>query len=146
MLGREGGVCGGKGGSQHLCADDFYSNGILGRTVPLATGIALAEREKRQGAIATVFIGDGTLGQGVVYESLNNASLWKLPLLVVVENNGVRAVDAVHAPDRRRRRGARGGLRHRDRPARLDRRARDQRAAAERVVAQSARPARRSSS
>lgn len=88
ILGREGGVCGGKGGSQHLCASNFYSNGILGSTVPLATGIALAQREKKQGGISTVFIGDGTLGQGVVYESLNYASLWKLPLLVVVEHNG----------------------------------------------------------
>lgn len=87
ILGREGGVCGGKGGSQHLCAANFYSNGVLGSTVPLATGIALAQRENRQGGIATVFIGDGTLGQGVVYESLNYASLWKLPLLIVVEHN-----------------------------------------------------------
>ncbi|HET7571998.1 MAG TPA: thiamine pyrophosphate-dependent dehydrogenase E1 component subunit alpha [Gaiellaceae bacterium] len=88
ILGREGGVCGGKGGSQHLCADNFYSNGVLGSTVPLAAGIALAQREKGEGGIATVFVGDGTLGQGVVYESLNFASLWKLPLLVVVEHNG----------------------------------------------------------
>ena len=88
VLGREGGVCGGKGGSQHLCADNFYSNGVLGSTVPLSAGIALAQRERGAGGIATVFIGDGTLGQGVVYESLNYASLWKLPLLVVLEHNG----------------------------------------------------------
>src|SRR5436190_7046592 len=88
VLGREGGVCGGKGGSQHLCAANFYSNGVLGSTVPLATGIALAQREKGEGGVSTVFIGDGTLGQGVVYESLNYASLWKLPLLVVCEHNG----------------------------------------------------------
>ena len=88
VLGREGGVCGGKGGSQHLCADNFYSNGVLGSTVPLAAGIALAQREKGEGGIATVFIGDGTLGQGVVYESLNLSALWDLPLLVVVEHNG----------------------------------------------------------
>ncbi len=88
ILGREGGVCGGKGGSQHLCTDNFYSNGILGSTVPLATGIALAERERGAGAVTTVFVGDGTLGQGVLYESLNIASLWRLPLLVVVEHNG----------------------------------------------------------
>jgi TPP-dependent pyruvate/acetoin dehydrogenase alpha subunit len=50
--------------------------------------MALAEREKGSGAVATVFVGDGTLGQGVVYESLNIASLWRLPLLVVVEHNG----------------------------------------------------------
>jgi acetoin:2,6-dichlorophenolindophenol oxidoreductase subunit alpha len=88
VLGREGGVCGGKGGSQHLCAGNFYSNGVLGSTVPLAAGMALAERERGSGAVTTVFVGDGTLGQGVVYESLNIASLWHLPLLVVVEHNG----------------------------------------------------------
>jgi TPP-dependent pyruvate/acetoin dehydrogenase alpha subunit len=88
VMGREGGVCGGKGGSQHLHAGNFYSNGVLGSTLPLATGMALAERERRGGAVATVFAGDGTLGQGVVYESLNIASLWQLPLLVVVEHNG----------------------------------------------------------
>ncbi|HVS84018.1 MAG TPA: thiamine pyrophosphate-dependent dehydrogenase E1 component subunit alpha [Gaiellaceae bacterium] len=88
VLGREGGVCGGKGGSQHLCAPNFYSNGVLGSTLPLAAGIALAQRERRAGGLATVFAGDGTLGQGVVYESLNFASLWKLPLVTVVEHNG----------------------------------------------------------
>ncbi|HKI90860.1 MAG TPA: thiamine pyrophosphate-dependent dehydrogenase E1 component subunit alpha [Gaiellaceae bacterium] len=87
VMGREGGVCGGKGGSQHLYAGNFYSNGVLGSTVPLATGIALAERERGSGGVATVFIGDGTLGQGVVYESFNIASLWQLPLLVVLEHN-----------------------------------------------------------
>ena len=87
VMGRQGGVCGGKGGSQHLCNDGFYSNGILGSTVPLAAGMALAERERGGDAVVTVFLGDGTLGQGVVYESLNLASLWELPLLFVVENN-----------------------------------------------------------
>jgi TPP-dependent pyruvate/acetoin dehydrogenase alpha subunit len=88
VMGRVGGVCGGKGGSQHLFAGNFYSNGVLGSTVPVAAGMALAEREKASGAVVAVFAGDGTLGQGVVYESLNIASLWRLPLLVVVEHNG----------------------------------------------------------
>ncbi len=88
ILGREGAICGGKGGSQHLCAANFYSNGILGSTVPLAAGMALAQREEGGGGIVTAFVGDGTLGQGVVYESLNFASLWTLPLLVVLEHNG----------------------------------------------------------
>ena len=87
VMGREGGVCGGKGGSQHLCNDGFYSNGVLGSTVPVATGIALAERERGTGAVTVAFLGDGALGQGVVYESLNIASLWGLPILFVVENN-----------------------------------------------------------
>jgi TPP-dependent pyruvate/acetoin dehydrogenase alpha subunit len=87
VMGRATGTCGGKGGSQHLCRGNFYSNGVLGSTVPVATGIALAERERGAGAVTTVFLGDGTLGQGVVYESFNMASLWKLPILFVVENN-----------------------------------------------------------
>ena len=80
------GVCGGKGGSQHLCKGNFYSNGVLGSIVPVATGIGLAEKRKGTGAVSTVFLGDGTLGEGVTYESLNIASLWQLPLFVV-ENN-----------------------------------------------------------
>lgn len=87
VTGRVTGVCSGRGGSQHLCSGNFYSNGIQGSIVPVATGIALAERERRSGAVTTVFIGDGTLGQGALYESLNMAALWHLPLLVVVENN-----------------------------------------------------------
>ena len=87
VMGRAPGVCGGKGGSQHLCKGNFYSNGVLGSIVPVATGIALAEKRKGTGAVSTVFLGDGTLGEGVTYESLNIASLWKLPVLFVVENN-----------------------------------------------------------
>ncbi|MGH3133861.1 MAG: thiamine pyrophosphate-dependent dehydrogenase E1 component subunit alpha [Gaiellaceae bacterium] len=87
VMGRSTGVCGGKGGSQHLCKGNFYSNGVLGSIVPVATGIALAEKRKGTGAVSTVFLGDGTLGEGVTYESLNMASLWRLPVLFVVENN-----------------------------------------------------------
>jgi acetoin:2,6-dichlorophenolindophenol oxidoreductase subunit alpha len=87
VMGKAPGVCGGKGGSQHLCKGNFYSNGVLGSIVPVAAGIALAEKKKGTGAVSTVFLGDGTLGEGVTYESLNIASLWKLPVLFVVENN-----------------------------------------------------------
>lgn len=87
VMGRVDGVSGGKGGSQHLCAPNFYTNGIQGSIVPLTTGMALAQKRRREGGIATVFIGDGTLGQGAVYECLNIAALWDLPLLIVVEDN-----------------------------------------------------------
>jgi len=87
MMGRRTGVCGGRGGSQHVQWRDFYANGILGGTVPLAVGMALAERRKGRGRMVFAFVGDGTLGEGVVYESLNMASLWRLPLLFVLENN-----------------------------------------------------------
>jgi TPP-dependent pyruvate/acetoin dehydrogenase alpha subunit len=87
VMGKAPGVCGGKGGSQHLCNGNFYSNGVLGSIVPVATGIGLAEKKKGTGAVSTVFLGDGTLGEGVTYESFNMASLWRLPVLFVVENN-----------------------------------------------------------
>jgi len=87
ILGRKGGVCEGRGGSQHLHSGRFLSNGVQGGIVPVAAGMALAEKKLGTGAATVVFIGDGTLGQGAVYETLNMASLWSLPLLVVVENN-----------------------------------------------------------
>ncbi len=88
ILGKPGGVCGGRGGSQHLYFDNFYSNGVQGGIVPVATGMALAEKQKGSGAVAVVFLGDGTLGEGVVYESFNIASLWSLPIVFVIEHNG----------------------------------------------------------
>jgi len=89
LMGKPTGVCGGRGGSQHLHWRNFYSNGIQGGIMPMAAGMALAEKTKNAQAITAVFIGDGTLGQGVVYETLNMASLWSLPLLVVLENNHI---------------------------------------------------------
>lgn len=87
LMGRTTGVCGGRGGSQHVQWRDFYANGVLGGTVPLATGMALAERADGSGKVVVVFLGDGALGEGVVYESLNMAALWDLPVLFVLENN-----------------------------------------------------------
>ena len=88
VMGRATGVCGGMGGSQHLHYRNFYSNGVQGGIVPLAVGAAVAERFRRTGAIAVVFLGDGTLGEGATYESLNMASLWSAPVLFVLEDNG----------------------------------------------------------
>jgi TPP-dependent pyruvate/acetoin dehydrogenase alpha subunit len=87
LMGRETGVCQGRGGSQHLVWENFYANGILGGTVPLAIGMAYAQKVGVERGIVFSFLGDGTLGEGVVYESLNMASLWSLPVLFVVENN-----------------------------------------------------------
>jgi len=87
IMGREDGLCGGRGGSQHICDGNFYTNGVQGGIVPLACGLAFAEKWKLTGKIVTVFIGDGTLGQGILYEGLNIASKWELPLFFVVENN-----------------------------------------------------------
>lgn len=87
LMGKATGLVSGRGGSQHIHWKNFYTNGIQGGIVPIAAGMALAKKFDQSNAIAVVFIGDGTLGEGAVYESLNIAALWKLPLLVVVENN-----------------------------------------------------------
>ena len=87
MMGKKDGLCSGRGGSQHICDGNFFSNGIQGGIVPFSAGIAFAEKVKNNNRVITVFIGDGTLGQGVVYESLNLISKWNLPVLIVVENN-----------------------------------------------------------
>ncbi|HEX9091560.1 MAG TPA: thiamine pyrophosphate-dependent dehydrogenase E1 component subunit alpha [Anaerolineales bacterium] len=89
MMGRVTGVCGGRGGSQHLHWRNFFSNAIQGGIVPIATGMALAEKYKRSGAITIAFLGDGTLGEGVIYEAFNMASLWQIPILYVLENNRI---------------------------------------------------------
>lgn len=89
LMGKVSGVCGGRGGSQHLQWRNFYSNGVQGGIVPVATGMALAEKIKQTGAISIVFLGDGTLGEGVIYETFNMAALWGAPVLYVVENNHI---------------------------------------------------------
>ena len=87
VMGQGTGVCGGLGGSQHLSATGFFSNGIQGGIVPVAAGLAFAKKLAGSDGIVAVCIGDGTLGEGVVYETLNIASKWKLPLLVLLGNN-----------------------------------------------------------
>jgi 2-oxoisovalerate dehydrogenase E1 component len=87
LLGKVDGTCGGVGSSQHLQKGNFYSNGIQGGTVAVAAGMALAKKLNGKQQIGVVYIGDGTLGEGIVYETLNLLALWKLPLLVVCENN-----------------------------------------------------------
>ena len=87
IMGRQGGVCSGRGGSQHLCRNNFFSNGIQGGFLPNALGMAFAEKYNNTENIVVAFIGDGTMGEGLVYETLNLASLWQVPLLIVVENN-----------------------------------------------------------
>jgi len=89
IMGREAGVCGGHGGSQHLAYRHFHSNGVQGGMTAIGCGLALARKCRDAGAIVSVIIGDGTLGEGLLYESMNLASIWSVPLLVVVENNGI---------------------------------------------------------
>ncbi|WP_031162972.1 thiamine pyrophosphate-dependent dehydrogenase E1 component subunit alpha [Streptosporangium roseum] len=89
IMGREGAVCGGVGGSQHIHRDRYMSTGVQGESLPVAAGVALHLKRTEPGTLACVYIGDGTWGEGAVYEALNLAALWELPLLVVVENNGI---------------------------------------------------------
>jgi len=89
LMGRSTGICAGRGGSQHIHWRNLYSNGVQGGIVPIAVGMALAEKRKHKDTSVTVFIGDGTFGEGAIYEGFNMASLWQVPLLVVVENNHI---------------------------------------------------------
>ncbi|MEV6986912.1 thiamine pyrophosphate-dependent dehydrogenase E1 component subunit alpha [Sphaerisporangium sp. NPDC051017] len=89
IMGREGALCGGVGGSQHVYHERFLSTGVQGESLPVAVGVALRLKRTGPGALACVYIGDGTFGEGAVYEALNMAQLWRVPLLVVVENNGI---------------------------------------------------------
>ncbi len=89
LMGKPQGICGGVGGSQHLHWRNFYSSGVQGGTVAMAAGMALAEKKKDEDAIVVDFMGDGTLGEGIVYECLNMIALWQLPILIVLENNHI---------------------------------------------------------
>jgi TPP-dependent pyruvate/acetoin dehydrogenase alpha subunit len=90
ILGRESGVCRGVGGSQHIWRDGRYvSTGVQGESVPVAVGVALRFKTSGRRDIALAYVGDGTWGEGALYEALNIASLWKAPLVLVVENNGI---------------------------------------------------------
>ena len=92
ILGRETGLCRGRGGSMHLVD---AANGVLGATgvvggnLALAAGAAWAAQAQETGNISVVFFGDGATGAGAFHETLNLASLWRLPVLFVCENNGV---------------------------------------------------------
>ncbi len=91
IMGREGGICRGRGGSMHvadLALGVLGANGIVGGGLSLALGSAMAHQTRHTGGIAIAFFGDGAMAEGALHECLNMASLWKLPLLFVCENNG----------------------------------------------------------
>lgn len=91
LLARDEGLCRGRGGSMHVAdmsVGMLGANGIVGAGLPIALGSAMAHQQLEREAIAVAFFGDGALAEGVVHECLNLASLWKLPLLFVCENNG----------------------------------------------------------
>ncbi|MDX2074229.1 MAG: pyruvate dehydrogenase (acetyl-transferring) E1 component subunit alpha [Alphaproteobacteria bacterium] len=90
LTGRIGGFSKGKGGSMHMFSTEkhFYGgHGIVGAQVPLGTGIAFAHKYRKNGALSLTYFGDGSVNQGQVYEAFNMASLWKLPVIYIIENN-----------------------------------------------------------
>ena len=88
IMGKSGAVNNGVGGSQHINRHNYYSTGIQGESVPVSAGVALSLK-KNNSDISISFIGDGTWGEGAVYESLNMSSLWQLPTVVICENNQI---------------------------------------------------------
>lgn len=90
LLGKEAGYCRGKGGSMHIAdpaTGNLGANAIVGGSIGIATGAAFASKRLGNGRVAVCFFGEGALGQGLLYEAMNLAQLWKLPVIYVCENN-----------------------------------------------------------
>jgi TPP-dependent pyruvate/acetoin dehydrogenase alpha subunit len=116
LMGKETGICKGRGGSMHLADRSvgiIGESAIVGGGIPLATGVALAFRARRTDQVCLCFFGDGAVNQGTFHESLNMASLWKLPVVYLCENNGYAIVTSLkqsHAQPQITRRAAGYGL------------------------------------
>ena len=136
LLGKEAGYCRGKGGSMHIADHEngnLGANAIVGGSAGIATGAALSAKRRGTDQVAVCFFGEGALGQGLVYEVMNMAALWTLPVVYVCENNlyneythylEATAGEILAPAARLRDRGAGGGRPGRARRLRRGRRAR----------------------
>jgi len=99
LMAREEGICKGRGGSMHVANMSIGmlgANAIVGASIPIALGSALAHQVRKTDALAVAFFGDGAMAEGVLHESLNLAALWQLPLLFLCENNGWAEFSPTH--------------------------------------------------
>ncbi len=90
LVGKATGVCGGKGGSMHLAdfkVGSLGESGIVGSSIPIATGAALSSKVLKNGKVSLAFFGDGAANQGCLYEAMNLSSVWGLPIVFLCENN-----------------------------------------------------------
>lgn len=115
IAGKDSGYCHGKGGSMHIAdmgLGHLGANAIVGGGIPAVVGAGLSARHKKNGAVSIAFFGDGATGQGILYESMNMAALWKLPVLFVCINNqygmGTRIDQATANPNLHERAAAFG--------------------------------------
>lgn len=91
FFGKETGYCKGRGGSMHIAdvsKGNLGANGIVGGGIPIAVGAALSAKKQKNGKVVISFFGDGANNEGAFHEALNMASIWKLPVVFVCENNG----------------------------------------------------------
>jgi pyruvate dehydrogenase E1 component alpha subunit len=98
LTGRQGGYSKGKGGSMHMFSREkqfFGGHGIVGAQVPLGAGLAFANKYRENDHVSATYFGEGAANQGQVYETFNMASIWKLPVIFVIENNGYAMGTAV---------------------------------------------------
>ena len=116
LTGREGGYSKGKGGSMHMFSKEkeFYGgHGIVGAQVPLGVGLAFANRYREEPKVSLTYFGDGAANQGQIFEAMNMAQLWKLPVVFIIENNQYAmgtSVTRSHSETHLYRRGASFGI------------------------------------
>ena len=99
LMARSTGYCGGLGGSMHIAALDLNilgANGVVGAGIGIGTGAALAAKLRRRSEVGIAFFGDGAANEGIFHEALNLASLWRLPIIYVCENNQYGLSTAMH--------------------------------------------------